>query len=162
VYIAAFGCLQLPAFVYHAGARSLSNANQRSVRLTAVVSKEIEQLVVTTGKWRNGRAIVHQVEVPLCTFDSSFVRAKGQGVHVPDGMVVGEVKLGAKIVTVPPVIATAAVACIHSTCCSSQIGSMESCLVSLGTPTTDRCGRQIGGNKLDRHMSTAQDHNGFV
>jgi hypothetical protein len=123
---------------------------------------EIEQLVVTTGKWRNGRAIVHQVEVPLCTFDSSFVRAKGQGVHVPDGMVVGEVKLGAKIVTVPPVNATAAVACIQSTCCSSQIGSMECCLVSLCTPTTDRCGGQIGGNKLDHYMSTAQDYNVFV
>jgi hypothetical protein len=61
--------------------------------------------------------------VPQCNFDSSFVRAKGQGVHVPDDMVVDEVKLRAKIVAaVPPVNATAAVACIHSMCFSSRIG----------------------------------------
>jgi hypothetical protein len=61
--------------------------------------------------------------VPQCTFDSSFVRAKGEGVHVPEGMVVDEVKLRAKIVpAVLPVNATAAVACIHSMCCSSRTG----------------------------------------
>jgi hypothetical protein len=41
--------------------------------------------------------------------------------------------------------------------CVSQagLGLIGRCLLSLGATTTDRCGRQIGGNKLDNYMSTA-------